>query len=108
MARINDKRNNEGGSGFTPKPMDVPGVMNTFLSSTVSECLKSLLGEAKGVIDTRATSNLVKGKFAAMDILLVYLNYREKMEQGMSRRDESPRIFRRPFSVSQAAFLRPS
>jgi len=88
MALANDKngkRNNQGGSGFAPKPIDVPGVMNTFLSSTVSECLKSLLGEAKGVIDTRAASNLVTGKFAAMDIFLAYLNYREKIEQGMRK-----------------------
>ncbi len=82
----NNQNNNQVNSPFSIEPMDIPASINTFLSSIVDRALNNLLGESKG-IDTRLETNLVKGKFGAMDLLLTFVSYEQKLKEGKSKTD---------------------
>jgi hypothetical protein len=88
MAQTNNNQNNtQAKNPFTPEPMDVPAALNTFLSSVVDKALKNLVGESKELIDTRLGTNIVKGKFSTLDLLLVFESYQEKLQEGKSKTD---------------------
>ncbi len=82
----NNQNNNQVNSPFSIEPMDIPASINTSLNSVVDRALNNLFGESKG-IDTRLETNLVKGKFGAIDLLLTFVSYEQKLKEGKSKTD---------------------
>ncbi|SHK49899.1 hypothetical protein [Thermocrinis minervae] len=70
-----------------PTPMDIPSSLNTFLSALAEKSLDKLIGESEQFIDTRALPNALATKFTAIDLLMTYVSYEEKLQEGKTKQE---------------------